>query len=45
MEMRVWEFQNYRGVGKWAIPINLKFPHSDFPIDSLEIPVNICSLL
>jgi hypothetical protein len=33
MEIRVWGFQNYRDCGLHAIPINLKSPHSDFPIN------------
>ena len=42
MEIRVWGFQNYRDCGLHAIPINLKFPHSNFPINP---PVNPCKHL
>ena len=35
MEIREWGFENYRNCKKHAIPMNLKFPHSDFPAESL----------
>ena len=31
-------------MGIHAIPINVKSLHSDFPVESLQFPANICSV-
>ena len=45
MEIRVWDFKITGIAGIHATPINLKSLHSDFPVKSLEFPVNICSVV
>ena len=41
-----WQLCKVTGIaGIHVIPINLKSLHSDFPVESLQFPANICSVL
>ena len=43
MEIRVWNFKITGIAGIHAIPMILKSLHSDFPVESLQFPADICS--